>query len=377
MQNLPIRSILCLTGAILLAACTPPTEDPADVDPFERIAGATIDGIMDQPITLTGGAWLGEPYVEGAASRAGVVLLAEPIAVGDLDDDTDDEIVAVLVLNKGGSGAFVYLVVIEIGDGDARSLATLMLGDRVQVRALSTNGRRIIVEATEHGPDDAMCCPTDERQRSYVLHEGDLLASDAEFAPTAQPRRFHGHVSIGHEVRSLTSCGSDREAWLFDLTDGDLVSAYEQLLTAPYEPLFVEVLGYTRAAPDSGFAADYAEAIAVVELRRAEREGFGCDEDLAGAQYRARGNEPSWRLDIRADELVLTTMDAGEIAYTIEKRTDSPGETTISGTAGDSRIDASLIEQRCIDSMSGSWFPFAATISTNGTQLRGCALEGK
>lgn len=370
MQSFPIRPIFCSLGAILLVACSAPSDPATVADPFERVAGATIDGLMDEPITLTGGAWLGEPYVEGAASRAGVVLLEEPIAVGDLDDDGDDEIVAVLVLNKGGSGAFVYLAVVDLSGDGARSLATTMLGDRVQVRALSTSDGRIVVDTTEHGPDDAMCCPTHERQHEFEVADGELRG-------TPLTVRYRGHVSIGHEVRSFTECGTEGEAWLFDLTDGDLRAAHEQLTSEQYEPLFVEVVGAFRAAPDTGFGAGYEAAIEVTELRRAAREGLGCDEDLTAFRLRARGNEPSWRLDVRDDSLALSTMDAGEIGYTIENTEETARGIAISGFDGGVRIDVSLIGQRCIDTMSGSWFPFTATITKDDKQLLGCASEGQ
>ena len=70
-------------------------------------------------------------------------------------------------------------------------------------------------------------------------------------------------------------------------------------------------------------------------------------------------------------------MDAGEIGYTIENIEETASGIAISDFDRDVRIDASLTSERCIDTMSGSWFPFTATITKDEKQLYGCASEGQ
>ena len=69
-----------------------------------ELAHATYSGIMDEPVTLTGGRWEGEPFVEGGASRPTVGLVDHFILTGDLDGDGLDEAVTFLWESSGGSG---------------------------------------------------------------------------------------------------------------------------------------------------------------------------------------------------------------------------------------------------------------------------------
>ncbi len=366
--------------AAVLAACGAPSEEMAATsadDTRAGLANATISGVLDEPITLSDGQFVSEAYVDGAASRAGVVLIEDSVAYGDLDGQPGEEAVAQLVLNTGGSGAYTYLTVLGDGEDGMRSIATVRLGDRIDIRSLYVIDGRLLVETTEHGPDDAMCCPSVERRREYTLGDGGLdLAANAPAAEAPGPQRFRGHVAIGHERREFTECGTERQGWLFDLTKGDLRGAYEELTALPYEPLFVEVVGVWRPAPNRGFAGDYGVALTVVELRRAEREGFGCDEKLEGIRFRALGNEPSWALEVRDGSLTFSTLAGGQVVFDAPAMSTAGRTTNITASIADEPITVRLDEQRCTDSMSGSRFPYTASVIHGGETYSGCALEG-
>ena len=81
-----------------------------------------------------GGGWQGEPYQEGAASRPSVGLINKSVAMGDLTGDGQDEAVAVLWSNGGGSGTFRYLVVMRLANQEAKQIAATLLGDRVELK---------------------------------------------------------------------------------------------------------------------------------------------------------------------------------------------------------------------------------------------------
>ena len=80
----------------------------------------------------------------------------------------------VLVTDPGGSGTFYDLAVVMEEDGQPVNVATHSLGDRVEIQALSIVGNEIIVEMVNQGPDDPMCCPTQQVVQTYAL-EGDQL----------------------------------------------------------------------------------------------------------------------------------------------------------------------------------------------------------
>jgi putative lipoprotein len=192
---------------------------------------------------------------------------------------------------------------------------------------------------------------------------------------------YRGHLVWGHEARSFTECGSGREGWVVDGTGGDLVEVYRQLTTEPYRPLFVEVRGRWGPARRDGFGADHAEQLEVLELRRAARETKGCDEDLQGIEYVAHGNEPFWRLEIRETGMLFSALGRFDrLEFPSPVVQDDDGATRfISEREGEdpAHIESVITERRCIDSMSGSRFSYAAVVHVNGTTFEGCALTGR
>ena len=169
-----------------------------------------------------------------------------------------------------------------------------------------------------------------------------------------------------------------REGWIINEAGAELVEIYESLTSEPYQEMFVEVRGEWQDAPDEGFGADYPEAIRITELIRAEREGFGCDLELDGVLYVASGNEPFWRLHIRPDGLSMWSMDSpGETAFPPAEIIGEDGRITFNAGMQGAAINAILERKRCVDSMSGARYSFAATVDVNGQQFNGCALQGQ
>jgi uncharacterized membrane protein len=188
----------------------------------------------------------------------------------------------------------------------------------------------------------------------------------------APAERFTGHLVWGHEARSFTGCGTTREAWVVDRTEGDLVEVYEGLAVEAYQPVFVEIRGRREPGPSEGFGAEYPEQVVVTELRRAEREGWGCRLDLTGVEFVALGNEPSWRLEIRESGIVLTRPGHPEARHA-RSAPRRDGAVTIYET-GD--LVLVLNEQRCVDTMAGSRFSYSAQLKLGDRTLEGCALAG-
>jgi uncharacterized membrane protein len=341
----------------------------------ERLQQATYTGILDAPVTLVDGRYEGEPFVPGSAARPIVKLVPGIMATGDLDGDGTDEAVVVLAHSSGGSGVFMYLATVRDNGGNAENIATTRLGDRVKVIAVEIHEGTIVAELVQHGPNDAMCCPTSKARRGWLLQGRELV----EPPPLAGPQgiRVTGHLVWGHENRSFTACGGDREGWAINESGDELVEVYEELTSAPYQPMFVELRGEWVAAPQDGFGARFREALRITEFLRAENEGFGCRLDLAGVLFIASGNEPSWRLQIRNDGMTLRSMDApGERLFAAPDRRQQAGQLAFESGGPGSGIRVTLEQRRCIDSMSGARYAWAATVDVDGRQLAGCAAEG-
>lgn len=94
------------------------------------------------------------------------------VATGDLNGDGASDMVTVLVANPGGSGSFVYLVAGLQQGSQMVTTNPILLGDRVQVRSIQVRDGKVQVDMLEQGPDDPMCCPTQEAQKTYQLGYG-------------------------------------------------------------------------------------------------------------------------------------------------------------------------------------------------------------
>ena len=341
----------------------------------ESLSNATYENIIENPLTLTNGLFEGEPFEEGAASRPIVKLVPGAMATGDLTGDGVDEAAVVLAHNSGGSGVFMYLAIMQDISGKPGNVATFYLGDRLKVIAVDIDEGTIIMDLVEHGPKDPMCCPTNEVRREWLLQGNELISQEA--AVGSRGRRVRGHLVWGHESRSFTECDSGREGWVINESGDELVEVYEELTSTPYQSLFVEVRGDWVGAPTEGFGAEFDEALRITELVRAENEGFGCRLELKGLLFVASGNEPSWRLQIREDGISVRSMDAaGAIEFPAPRKHDEPPTIRFEAETAESAIRISLERCRCIDTMSGARYAWAATVDTGDRQFEGCAAEG-
>ena len=114
-----------------------------------------------------------ESVAPDSASMIEIRLLPAPIAYGTLDDQ--DSAAVLLAESGGGSGTFIVLAVVQAPEGTPVNVANAPLGDRVQVQSLAIADNQITVEMLAQGPDDPMCCPSQQTTQVYEL-QGDTLA---------------------------------------------------------------------------------------------------------------------------------------------------------------------------------------------------------
>ena len=357
--------VACLGGA-----CSADNTKPTAVD-VDRAANARITDILDEIVILFAGRYEGEPVSPDSASRSVVVLVEHPYASGDLDGDGIDELAVVVVASFGGSGSFRHLVVLDMQSEPPRSLATRLLGDRVEIAEIKIRDGIVHLDTVEHAPGDPMCCPTEERYRRWSYQDGKLTSLD-------EPAVFvRGHVTVGHEVRAFVECGNSREGWLIDRTDGELIDVVSRLSPAPYQPVFVEILAQWGNAPTTGFGADYEASLTVTELIRAENEGHGCALDTSSFDFDLRGNEPSWRLTVDDIAMRFSSMNGTSFDANVDTVVQSLSEVRVAGKDGDTDIDVVIDQERCVDSMSGAHYSLSATVRAGSQTWTGCAVAGR
>jgi len=123
-----------------------------------------------------------EEIVPGSASKL-VVSLLPNMAFGTAPGGETFAAV-ILATNSGGSGTFVELAIVILRDGKLTHIVSEALGDRVRIDSLGVDDQQIIVAMTKHGPDDAMCCPSQDVVARYRL-DGDELVSLGEASADA------------------------------------------------------------------------------------------------------------------------------------------------------------------------------------------------
>jgi hypothetical protein len=190
LSKLSAAPLMLLLVAVIATGCgtTPaPAATPAAAPlTLKAIQNAQYQGIYTEPVRLTGGQYQGPPFVEGGASRPTVTYI-EPHALGDLNGDGLADAAVLLVENSGGSGAFVYRAAVLDEKGSPDNVATTLLGDRVKVETLAIADGQIAVHLVSYGPDDPMCCPTQQEDRTYILQDGQLVQTSSQILGTAEP----------------------------------------------------------------------------------------------------------------------------------------------------------------------------------------------
>lgn len=165
---------------------TPATAaQPAEGPSLATLKNTTYRGIdgHKRALRLSEGRWVGKPAAPGSATTPQLELVNDYVARGDLDGDGRDEAVVVLAHSPGGSGTFHYLAVVGQRKGRAVNVATTLLGDRVQVRAVRVVDRRLLVDLVQAGPEDPACCPGQTAQRAWLLKGGVLQRARSPQTP--------------------------------------------------------------------------------------------------------------------------------------------------------------------------------------------------
>jgi len=94
------------------------------------------------------------------------------------------------------------------------------------------------------------------------------------------------------------------------------------------------------------------------------------------APFRATGNEPSWRLDIGNTEMtLLTNFGQDRLVAATPKAQVSGGTTRYVARTDKGELTATIVDQLCVDSMSGMPHPQKVTVVVGGKTLTGCGGE--
>jgi heat shock protein HslJ/LysM repeat protein len=194
----------------------------------DALRNATYQGIYEEPVQLSDGKYEGKPFVEGGAARP-TVTFVDFKAVGDLNGDGIEDAAVFLAENSGGSGVFTYLAAVVAQDGAAINVGTQLLGDRVQLKTVSIEDGKIVVNMITQGPDDPFCCPTLEVRQSYEVQADQLVLTSSEEVGTLSPASLAGTtwalVSHGAYADPTPVLEGTEITALFSVEDGQVAGS--------------------------------------------------------------------------------------------------------------------------------------------------------
>ncbi len=162
--------------------------------------------------------------------------LIEPVALGDLNGDGQQDAAVILATNSGGSGTFFDLFALLDQNGTLQQAGFSSIGDRQAVKNLQIAHGRIILDYLTQSLNDPLCCPSEHRLRSYLL-ENDALRLVSEQildSPATQATLLpdeilidlpvtDGPLSIPQQVRGRVSQVPPEKKLAYFVTDHNAV----------------------------------------------------------------------------------------------------------------------------------------------------------
>ena len=273
------RIMVLLMVTIIFFACARSgenTTDPSDASISDPLN--TTYTIEDQALKLVDGHFETRA-APGSATMIRAAVFDRPI-YGDLDTDGDDDAVAVIVYESGGSGTFYYIAAAINHKGVFRGTGGYLMGDRITVQKVEIRSQMVVVKYSDRRPQEPMSAPPSvETTIQLVLADGQLIPVKQD---AAGRQVLDGWVTIGHEVLSFLPCTSKAEHWLMGNSPAldEIKAAYQQALSGakPYTPLFMSLAGSITAPPTDGFGADYSAAFRASRLEQVRPDGNCRDE---------------------------------------------------------------------------------------------------
>lgn len=192
------------------------------------------EGMDIGPVRLINGQY------ENADEQVLVTFVDRPEALtfADLNGDGEEDAAAMVAVNTGGSGVFLYLVAL-LGDGATfTEQSAVGLGDRVYPQGLAVNQDGLMtVDLLVQGPEDPQCCPTLEARQLFRLQPD--LTQVASWAKVTGTVSYQERMSLppGAEVTVKLVDVSWADAPAPVLAEQTLIVAQNQV-PIPFELLF-------------------------------------------------------------------------------------------------------------------------------------------
>jgi heat shock protein HslJ len=123
--------------------------------------------------------------IEPGSATETIIRLTNNLTFGALEDKK----IALVVLctDPGGSGTFYDLVYLSREPNGWLNKDTYFLGDRIKVHSLVLMDNEIIIRMAAHGPNDPMCCPSNEVEELFRVKGDRIVKVSSVLMPGGGP----------------------------------------------------------------------------------------------------------------------------------------------------------------------------------------------
>jgi hypothetical protein len=97
------------------------------------------------------------------------------VAFGDLNNDSIEDAAVIFYNVTGGSGCYLDLVAVLNKNGNPKSVASIGLGDRVQVKGIVIKKGVIELKMLSHYEEDGQCCPSKNTAPKFKIKGNKLV----------------------------------------------------------------------------------------------------------------------------------------------------------------------------------------------------------
>jgi heat shock protein HslJ len=144
-----------------------------------ELKNATYTGVYKEPVRLQDGVFEGKPFVADSPTRPRVELASLIVATGTVGAGREPAAAVILMESGGGTGLMHYLALVKREGAAVRNVATVAIGDRVALRALSIKDGAVVLDLIGHGTGEPACCPTQKQRRTWRFEKGTLAEAPA------------------------------------------------------------------------------------------------------------------------------------------------------------------------------------------------------
>lgn len=193
---------------------------------------------------------------------------------------------------------------------------------------------------------------------------------DAGASPSPPPirgpvlARLRGAAIMGKDGYGITLCGESAQRIL--AIDPAAQGMLDGFLAGGAREFHLDATG--ELLPDG--------RARIAGIERLYTEGQGCDEALDAVQFRARGTEPFWSMDVADGELVLERPDAEPVRGPVRELGETHGIRSFQATTPAGRLLLRLSPAHCSDGMSDTLYSWRAEGTLGAETFKGCAFRG-